>query len=303
MKVIITGGTGLIGSALAKSLTQENHEVIVLSRSPKKARNLPPAVQVVAWDGQSAKGWGHLADGAEAIVNLAGESIGDGRWTAERKRRIRNSRLNAGLAGVEAIEAAENKPKVLIQSSAVGYYGPSNGREIAEDTAAGNDFLAQICVEWEESTAAVEDMDGVRRVIIRSGVVLSTEGGAFPRMLLPFKMFAGGPIGSGKQGLSWIHLADQVAAIRFLIEHPDASGPFNLTAPNPLTNAQFGKALGKALHRPAIMPTPSFAMKLAFGEMSLVLLEGQQTVPQRLQELGFTFEFPKAEGALRDLVK
>jgi len=303
MKVIITGGTGLIGSALAKSLTQENHEVIVLSRSPKKARNLPPAVQVVEWDGKSARGWGHLADGAEAVINLAGESIGDGRWTAERKRRIRNSRLNAGLAGVEAIEAAENKPKVLIQSSAVGYYGPSNGREIAEDTAAGNDFLAQICVEWEESTAAVEDMDGVRRVIIRSGVVLSTEGGAFPRMLLPFKMFAGGPIGSGKQGLSWIHLADQVAAIRFLIEHPDASGPFNLTAPNPLTNAQFGKALGKALHRPAIMPTPSFAMKLAFGEMSLVLLEGQQTVPQRLQELGFTFEFPKAEGALRDLVK
>ncbi len=301
MKIIITGGTGLIGSALAKSLVEDNHEIIVLSRSPMKVKNLPPTVQVVEWDARSAKGWGHLADGVDAIVNLAGESLAEGRWTDARKEKIRNSRLNAGRAVVEAIEAAETKPKVLIQSSAVGYYGPRNGREIGEDTPAGDDFLAHICIDWEASTAPVETM-GVRRVVIRTGVVLSTDGGALPRMLMPFKMFVGGPIGSGNQGFPWIHLSDEVAAIRFLIENPEASGPFNLTAPNPLTNAQFGQALGKALHRPAILPTPGFVMKLAFGEMATVLLEGQQAVPNRLQELGFTFEFPQAEGALRDLV-
>ncbi len=301
MKVIITGGTGLIGSALAKGLADDNYEVIVLSRSPMTVKNLPASVQVVEWDGRTAKGWGHLADGAEAIVNLAGENIGEGRWTDARKERIRQSRLNAGRAVVEAIEAAEHKPEVLIQASAVGYYGPRNGREIGEDTPAGHDFHAQICVDWEASTAPVEAM-GVRRVIIRTAPVLSTAGGALPRMLMPFKMFVGGPVGGGEQGFSWIHLSDEVAAIRFLIENPAARGPFNLTAPNPVTNAQFSQALGKALHRPSLMPVPGFVLKLVYGEMATVVLEGQQAVPNRLQELGFTFEFPQVEGALRDLV-
>ena len=298
MKVIITGGTGLIGSALAKSLADDNHEVIVLSRSPMKVKNLPATVQVVEWDGRTAKGWGHLVEGAGAIVNLAGESIADGRWTEERKQRIRASRFNAGQAVVEAIKAAANKPRGLVQASAVGYYGPRNGREIGEDTPAGNDFLAQVCIDWEASTAAVEEM-GVRRVIIRTGVVLSTAGGALPRMLMPFKLFVGGPIGHGDQGFPWIHLSDEVAAIRFLIANPDASGPFNLSAPNPLTNAQFGQALGKVLHRPAVLPAPSFAMRLAFGEMATVLLEGQRAVPQHLEQLGFTFEFSEIEQALQ----
>jgi uncharacterized protein (TIGR01777 family) len=301
MKVIITGGTGLIGSALSKSLVDDNHEVIVLSRSPMKAENLPPAVQVVEWDARSAKGWGHLAAGADAIVNLAGESLAEGRWTDARKEKIRHSRLNAGRAVVEAVEAAETKPNVLIQSSAVGYYGPRNGQEIDEQAQAGDDFLAQICVEWEAATAPVEEM-GVRRVIARSGPVLSTESGALPRMLLPFKMFVGGPVGSGEQGFSWIHLADEVAAIRFLIENSAASGPFNLSAPNPVTNAQFSQALGKALHRPAVMPVPAFMLKLIYGEMATVILEGQQAVPNRLTELGFTFQFPHVDGALEDLV-
>lgn len=301
MKVIITGGTGLIGSALAKSLVDDNHEVIVLSRSPMKADNLPPAVQVVEWDARSAKGWGHLADGADAIVNLAGENLAEGRWTDERKERIRRSRLNAGRAVVEAVEGATTKPQLVIQASGVNYYGTHQAGEIGEDAPPGDDFLARVCIEWEAATAPVEPM-GVRRVVIRTGPVLSPEGGALSRMLLPFKMFVGGPVGRGDQGFSWIHLADEVAAIRFLLENPVASGPFNLTAPNPVTNAHFSRALGKALHRPAIMPIPGFMLKLLYGEMATVILEGQLAVPNRLTELGFTFDFPHIEGALQDVV-
>ncbi len=302
MKVIITGGTGLIGAALASSLAADRHDVIVLSRSPQKATNLPGSVQVVAWDGRSAKGWGRLADGADAMINLAGESIAEGRWTPERKRRIEQSRLEAGQAVVEAIQAATQKPGVLVQSSAVGYYGPGDNREIPEDTPPGNDFLARVCVAWEASTAAVEAL-GVRRVIIRTGIVLSAAGGALPRLLLPFKLGVGGPLGRGEQPFPWIHLDDEVAAIRFLLEHPTASGPFNLTAPQSLTNAQFGQVLAKVLRRPALLPTPAFALKLAFGEMASALLEGQQAVPRRLQELGFQFKYPQAAGALENLVK
>lgn len=301
MRIIITGGSGLIGRALTADLTAEGYEVVVLSRSPEKMKNLPTGATAHTWDGQSAAGWGHLADGAAAIVNLAGENLAAGRWTTERKRIIRDSRLNAGRAVVEAVEAATHKPEVVIQASAVGYYGPQNEQGITEENPAGQDFVAQVCAEWENSTAPVEAM-GVRRVIIRTGLVLSTEGGALPRMLLPFKLFAGGPLGSGRQWLSWIHLADTVAAIRYLIEQPEASGPFNLTAPAPLTNATFGQTLGRVMHRPAIMPAPSFAIRLLFGEMATVVLDGQQALPYRLQQLGFTFQFPKAEAALQDLL-
>ncbi len=301
MRVIITGGSGLIGRALTANLTNDGHEVIVLSRQPETGADLPTGAKATRWDGRSAAGWGHLADGAKAIINLAGENIASGRWTPERKRAIRNSRTNAGQAVVEAVEAAANKPSVVIQASAVGYYGPRNGQEVTEDTPAGDDFLAQICAEWEASTVPVE-AKGVRRAIIRTGVVLSPDGGALPRMLLPFKLFAGGPLGSGRQWFPWIHLADEVAAIRYLIDHQTARGPFNLTAPTPLTNAEFGRVLGRVLGRPAVMPTPGFALRLAFGEMATVLLDGQQAVPRRLQELGFTFRFPEAEAALRNLL-
>jgi uncharacterized protein (TIGR01777 family) len=301
MRVIITGGSGLIGRALTDNLIANRHEVVILSRNPDQVRDLPVSVKVIRWDGASADGWGHLADGAKAIVNLAGESIADGRWTDERKRQLYESRIKAGQAVVEAVKTTQVKPSIVLQASAVGYYGPRNGQEILEDTPPGNDFLAQLCVDWETSTAPVEEL-GVRRVILRTGIVLSTAGGALPRMLLPFKMFAGGPLGSGQQWFPWIHLADEVAAIRFLMEHPQASGPFNLTAPQPLTNAQFGRILGRVIGRPALMPTPSLALKLAFGEMSTVLLDGQQATPHRLQELGFKFNYPQAEPALKELV-
>jgi uncharacterized protein (TIGR01777 family) len=264
-------------------------------------------VRAERWDARTAGGWGALADSADAIVNLAGESIaGEGlipnRWTAEHKRRIRDSRLNAGRAVTQAVEAATHQSRVVIQASGAGYYGSHGDEEVTEETPAGNDWFEKVAVEWESSTAAVETL-GVRRAIIRSGVVLSTEGGAFPRLLLPFRFFVGGPLGSGRQWLPWIHIADEVRAIRFLIENPAASGPFNLTAPNLLTNAEFSRVVGQVMRRPAFMRVPAFALRLLLGEMSIVLLEGQRAVPQRLQDSGFSFRFPEAEAALRDLLQ
>ena len=306
MRIIITGGTGFIGSHLANALAADDHEVIVLSRSPALAAGLDKKVRIEGWDAHSAYGWGHLANGADAIVNLAGASIaGDGflpsRWTEDRKKAIIESRLNAGKAIVEAIEQAEEKPAVLIQSSAVGYYGthPDN-IEITEESPGGNDWLAQVCKEWEATTEVVEQV-GVRRAIIRTGVVLSFENGALQRMALPYQMFAGGPLGNGKQPLSWIHPADEIGAIRFLIRNADASGPFNLTAPNPLTNAAFGKVLGRVMNRPSLIPVPGFAFNMAFGEVATVVLDGQHVLPKRLLDLGYTFQFAQAEAALKDL--
>lgn len=301
MRVIITGGSGLIGRALSADMAAGGHEIILLSRNPDRVTGLPDGVRATRWDGHSAEGWAHLADGAGAIVNLAGESIAAGRWTPERKRRIRDSRVNAGKAVVEAVQAAASKPGVVIQSSGIGYYGPHGDEEITEKERVGSDFLSQVCIDWEASTAPLDEM-GLRRPVIRTGVVLSAHGGALPRMLLPFKLFAGGPLGGGRQWFPWIHIADEVGAIRFLIEHPQATGPFNLSAPNPLTNAQFSRVTGHVMGRPAFMPTPGFALRLLFGEMATVLLDGQRAVPQRLLELGFGFQFSEAETALRDVL-
>lgn len=301
MRTIITGGSGLIGRALAAELAAAEHEVIVLSRAPGRVSGLPTGVRAVGWDGRSAEGWQDLADGATAIVNLAGESIAAGRWTAARKQRIADSRHQAGAAVVQAVAGATTSPQVVIQASAVGYYGPRGDETITEETAAGDDFLAQICVPWETSTEEVERL-GVRRAIIRTGIVLSRDGGALPQMMLPFRLFAGGPLGSGRQGFPWIHLADEVRAIRWLIDGEDASGPFNLAAPETLTNAEFGRVLGRVMRRPSFMPTPGFALRLVLGELSTLLLDGQRQVPQQLLDRGFTFRFPTAEAALRDLL-
>lgn len=301
MRVVITGGTGLIGRALAASLGAEGHEVIVLSRSPGRATALPAGVRAEHWDGRSAAGWVRVADGADAIVNLAGENIAEGRWTAQRKQRIRESRLNAGRAVVEAVGQATRKPRVVVQASAVGYYGPRGDEGITEETGPGSDFLAQVAVDWEDSTRAVE-AQGVRRSIARSAVVLATEGGSLPRMLRPFKLFVGGPLGSGRQWFPWIHIEDEVGALRFLLENEGATGPFNLAAPNPVTNAEFTQALGRVLGRPAFMRAPALALRLIFGEVASVLVEGQRAVPRRLLDLGFAFRFPEAEAALRNIL-
>jgi uncharacterized protein len=302
MRVIITGGTGLLGRPLCAALIQKGHEVVVLSRNPDQAKAMPAGVNMAAWDGKSANGWGHLADGVGAIVNLAGEGLADGRWSDERKARIVRSRIDAGRAVVQAVQQAANKPAVVLQSSAVGYYGPRQDEIITEASGPGSDFLARLCFDWEASTAAVEKF-GVRRPVIRTGIVLSNEGGAFPKLVLPFRLFAGGPIGSGKQWYPWIHIEDEVRAILFLLEHESATGPFNLTAPAPLTNKELAATIGKVMGRPALFPAPGLAMRMVFGEMATVLLDGQRAIPQRLQECGFTFTYPTAEEALRDLLK
>ncbi len=302
MRILITGGSGLIGRALMANLAHNGNEVTILSRRPERVIRLPEGVLVKWWDGHTTEGWGPLVEGADAIINLAGENIGSGRWTDEHKRRILESRLNAGQAVVQAVEAATHKPRVIIQASGIGYYGPRGDEEITEETAAGHDFLAQVAVEWEASTAPLETL-GVRQVVIRTGVVLSTAGGALPRMLLPFRLFAGGRLGSGRQWFPWIHIADEVAAIRFLIENETASGPFNLTAPVPLSNAEFSHLLGEQLKRPALMPTPAFALRLVFGEMATIILDGQRAIPRRLLQLGFTFQFTEARPALKALLE
>lgn len=307
MRILITGGTGLIGSALAAELAQAGHEVIVLTRNPDKATGLPAGVRAERWDGRTAQGWGHLADGAGAIVNLAGASIaGEGllpsRWTDERKYLILQSRLDAGRAVVEAVQQAAHKPGGVVQASGIGIYGFADDRVLDETAPAGTDWLAQVAVQWEAATAPVEAM-GVRRVVIRTAVVFSRTGGVLPLMLLPFRLFVGGPVGSGRQYVSWIHLADEVGAIRFLIENPAASGPFNLVAPDVMTNAEVSRVIGRVLRRPSWFPLPAFAMRLMFGEVATLLLEGQRAQPKRLLELGYTFRFPTLEAALRDLTR
>ena len=301
MRIIITGGSGLIGRALTTELVRNTHEVIIISRRPERIIDLPEGARAERWDGRTAEGWYSLADGADVIVNLAGENISSGRWTDEHKHTILQSRLNAGQAVVQAVKAATCKPRVVIQASGIGYYGSRGNEEITEETPPGHDFLAELAVEWESSTSSLEAL-GVRRAVIRTGVVLSIEGGALPRMLLPFRFFIGGRLGSGRQWFPWIHIADEVGAIRFLIENEAASGPFNLSAPIPLTNTEFSHLLGQQLRRPALMPTPEFALRLLFGEMATALLDGQRAIPKRLLQLGFRFRFHEAGPALRNLL-
>lgn len=306
MHVLIAGGTGLIGQALTAELRREGHRVTVLSRSSQSAPT-PQGASVVPWDAKTPRGWEHLLQDTDAIVNLAGENLaGTGllpsRWTPEQKQRIRSSRIQVGEAIAQTIATASRVPKVLIQASGIGYYGPKTDNTITEGHPPGDDFLAGLAKEWEASTAEVEGR-GVRRAIIRTGMVLSVHGGALPKLLLPYKLLVGGPLGSGRQYISWIHIMDEVRAIRFLIDHESASGPFNLCAPDPLTNADFGRAVGRVLMRPYLIPTPAFVMRWVLGEASTLVLDGQRALPMRLQEAGFTFRFHDAEAALRDLLR
>lgn len=303
MRVIMTGGTGLIGRALCATLLADNHLITVLSRDPDAARDMPAGVVVEKWDGKTTAGWGQLIDGADAVVNLAGAGIADAPWSTSRKKLIRESRIQAGLAIQKAIQAAQKKPAVLVQASAVGYYGQNHSDAIiTESTPSGDDFLAKVCYDWEMSTAPVARM-GVRRIVLRTGIVLSNRGGALPKMMLPFKFFAGGPLGDGKQWMPWIHIADEVRAIQHLLTHPNTEGAYNLSAPNPVTNRQFSNIVGAQMGRPALLPTPAFAIKTVLGEMSTILLDGQRAVPEKLEASGFVFSFPTAQEALSQLLK
>lgn len=305
MRILIAGGTGFIGQQLCRSLQADLHEVIVLSRNPNPT-TLPSGVQHAQWDGRTGHGWSHLLDGADAIVNLAGESIGGtgfppARWTAQQKERIIQSRINTSAAIVDAIQTVNHKPQVLIQSSGIDYYQHTHSpAEVDENGRAGNSFLAHVTQQWEAGTDAVEAM-GVRRAIIRTATVLSLNGGPLPQMLLPFKLFVGGPLGSGQQWWSWIHIEDQVRAIRFLIGNADATGIFNLCAPHTLRQKEAAKLIGQAMRRPAFVPAPSFALRLLLGEMADLLLNGRRAVPTRLLNAGFLFKYPHLPEALADL--
>lgn len=299
MRVVLTGGTGFIGRALAAELAGAGHEVVITGRTPERAAGLPRGVSAVAWDAVAAPALVPILEGAGAIVNLVGESIG-ARWTRARKQRIRDSRVRSTRAVAEACAAAAARPRVFLQGSAVGLYGPRGDEALGEDSAPGTGFLAEVCREWEAAGESVEAL-GMRRVVLRSGIVLARRGGALPRMALPFRLFAGGPVGSGEQWVSWIHLDDEVAAIRFLLGEEAASGAFNLASPQPLTNRDFSHELGRALGRPSFARAPGFALRLVLGEMAEMILTGQRAVPQRLLEAGYTFRFPAAAGALADV--
>ncbi len=300
MRVVIPGGSGLIGRALSEELSSAGYSTEILSRRPDAVRDLPEGVVARAWDGHTAASLAEIVSGATAVVNLIGENIGASRWTESRKQALRDSRIISTGAVVEAFEKVEHRPAVLLQASAVGFYGARTQGEVSEDAAAGDDFLGRLCQEWESESAGVEAL-GVRRVLLRTGIVLSKDGGALPRMALPFKMFAGGPIGSGGQCVPWIHLADEVGAIRFLLGNDSASGAYNLTAPEVVSNREFSRSLAKALGRPSLLPAPAFALKIALGEMSTLALDGQCAVPTRLLETGYEYEFGSLGAALQNI--
>lgn len=300
-RVLITGGSGLIGSALTNLLAAAGYGVVVLSRSPGDVSGLPAGARAVGWDSETADGWGPEADGARAIVNLAGENLASWPWTEERKRTILESRLDATRGVVQALERASERPSVLVQASGIDFYGPREDEEVDEGTPPGEGFLARVTREWEAASARAEEL-GVRRVCLRTAMVLAAEGGALPKLILPFRLFAGGPVGDGRQWVSWIHLRDEVRAIRFLLEHPEASGPFNLTAPEPVRNRELARTVGRVLGRPSVFRAPAFAVRAVLGEMADTVLDGRRAVPRRLRELGFEWELPELEGALRNLL-
>jgi uncharacterized protein (TIGR01777 family) len=304
MLVIITGGTGFIGTGLSRRLLEEGYDVALLTRRPDAgAKGQDPRIRYLKWDGRTAEGWGTHADGAHAIVNLAGANIAGRRWTEDYKETILQSRLAAGAAVVDAVAAARAKPAAVVQASAVGYYGSRGDDDLDEASPAGGGFLADVARKWEASTEAVEEM-GVRRVVIRSGLVLGADGGAFPRLIRPFKFFAGGPLGSGRQWFPWIHYADEIRAIAFLLGNSGAAGIYNLCAPEAIRNRDFSRAVGRALQRPWWWPTPAFALRALFGDMAdALLLASAKVHPERLLTAGFKFEFPTAGGALRRLLE
>ena len=298
MRVVVAGGTGFIGSKLWESLLTKGHDVVLLTRDASRSRDqIHPKVHVVSWAPGAA--WESWVDGAGGIVNLAGESIAQ-RWTKAAKTRILASRLEATERLCAAIQNAILKPSVLVNASAVGIYGPRGEEILTEDSSAGGDFLATTCVAWEDAARKVEAL-GVRVALIRTGVVLAEEGGALAKMLPPFRAFLGGPIGRGGQFMSWIHWDDLAGLYVFALENPEARGPLNGTAPNPLTMKDFATALGHALHRPSLLPVPAPAVRLLLGEMATVVLDSQRVVPKKAEELGFRFLFPRLDAALRDV--
>ena len=307
MRVLVTGGSGLIGRAFLERLgfSSEDLDLVVLSRRPEALDDLPGGARAVGWDARTPDGWGELVDGSRAVVNLAGAPLADnpltGRWTERRKAAIRNSRVGVTRAVVEAILAASSPPQVLLQGSAVGFYGPRGDEPVTEESGPGDDFLARVCIDWEEASEPVEAA-GVRRVILRTGIVFDPDDGAFPKLVAPFRFLGGSPLGGGDQVLPWIHREDQAGAMVHLLEDPSAAGPYNLSAPEPVTNEELTRALARRTRRLMLPKVPGFVLRAALGEMADMLLTGQRAVPARLEASGYRFRYPRLDAALDELL-
>jgi uncharacterized protein (TIGR01777 family) len=307
MRVFLTGATGLVGTRLVKRLVSRGDGVVVLTRRPAVARqHFGPEVTAVEGDPLQPGNWASLAAESDGVVNLVGENLFARRWDADFKRLLVDSRVKSTQNIVRALSGsprrADGSPKVLVNASATGIHGPHGDEELSEDSPAGGDFLASLCQEWENAAQAVEAA-GVRCARIRIGVVLDAAGGALQKLLTPFKLGVGGPVGSGKQWLSWIHHDDLVSLFLLALDNAEARGPLNGTAPYPVTNRDFGKALGRTLHRPAFVPTPAFALRLALGEVADVIATGQRVLPTRALALGMNFRFPTIDLALADILR
>lgn len=293
MRIVVAGGTGFLGSALVAALRRDAHHVAVLTRRARR----PDEVHWSPGEDRGG-GWKSAIDGADAVINLAGEGIGDRRWTAARKNAILDSRIVATRALVSAIRESRREPGVLINASGINIY-PSHDEPSTEESAHGSDFLANVCKTWEAEALAASTA-ATRVVLLRSGLVMEKSGGALPQMTLPFRLFVGGAVGSGRQYMSWIHRDDWVSIVRWALAKSDLSGPINLTAPKAVRNADFAHTLGHVLHRPAFFPAPAFALRAAFGEMAdALLLSSLNVVPRKALSGGYVFRYPALEGALR----
>ncbi len=294
MKVLIAGGSGFLGTALKNLLNHNSHEVFTLTRGSSRGRNQ------IHWDGKTTDGWGHLVNEMDAVANITGFGLEHWPWTRKQKQKFVDSRVLPGLALVSAIQSASRRPKVFLQISGINRYG-LRGEAIAdESTPAAEDFLAQLTVKWEAATQPVEEL-GLRRVVARTAVVLAGSGGLFPLMVLPVRLFFGGKLGDGSQAMPWIHLADEVRAMKFLLENEEARGAYNLIAPTPTSNAEFMRAVAGTLHRPFWFHLPEFLLKLALGEMSVLIAKGRYSQPRRLLDQGFEFKYPNIEDALANI--
>ena len=303
MRILIIGATGFIGRELVKELASAGHQPVAVSRNARKALEiLGNQAEIVEWDGISPADLAEHLDGIEAVVNLAGESIASGRWTNRRKKMITESRINTGRILAEAIRLSAAKPAVLIQGSAIGYYGTPVEMPIDEDHPAGTGFIARLTRDWESSVASAGSMIP-RIIMIRTGLVLGKDGGLLEKMLLPFKFYCGIVIGSGKQWMSWIHIRDEVKAIRFLLENRNCSGPYNLSVPNPVSMKSFIKCMGKTLGKSSWLKVPGIFLEAALGEMAReTILSSQNIYPGKLLKEGFIFEFPHLPDALKNLL-
>ncbi len=307
MRIFVTGGTGLIGSRLIKRLRERQDEVVALTRRPAEARaKLPADCTIIEGDPTQPAAWmDHVAD-CDAVVNLAGENVFGRRWNEEYKTRLRESRIKSTDNVVQALlrkpATAAGLPKVLLNASAIGYYGDRGDEQLAEASSPGNDFLAGICVDWENAARKAEP-GRVRVVMLRTGGVLDSAGGPLVEMMRPFRMFVGGKIGSGRQYLSWIHEADIIGIILLALDNPAIQGPINGTAPNPLTNYEVAKMLGHAMHRPSFFPTPGFMLRIGLGEVAVLLTSSQRVLPKKALEAHYAFQFPMLDVALADLLR